>query len=42
MASRIAHLSLLDAIFVCLAMRRPSAASVALELTGVVLAEHRF
>lgn len=42
MASRIAHLSVLDAIFVSLALRRPSAASAALELTGRVLAEHRF
>ncbi|GAA5061425.1 DNA-binding MurR/RpiR family transcriptional regulator [Thermocatellispora tengchongensis] len=42
MASRIAHLSLLDAMFVALALRRPAAASAALELTGGVLAEHRF
>lgn len=42
MASRIAHLSLLDAMFVSLALRRPAAASAALELTGGVLAEHRF
>ncbi|MEO3795996.1 MurR/RpiR family transcriptional regulator [Nonomuraea sp. B10E15] len=42
MASRIAHLSLLDAMFVALAQRRPAAASAALELTGGVLAEHRF
>ncbi|MFC7546764.1 MurR/RpiR family transcriptional regulator [Plantactinospora sp. GCM10030261] len=42
MASRIAHLSVLDAMFVSLALRRPAAASAALELTGGVLAEHRF
>ncbi|WP_141584467.1 MurR/RpiR family transcriptional regulator [Actinomadura sp. WMMA1423] len=42
MTSRIAHLSLLDAMFVSLALRRPAAASANLELTGGVLAEHRF
>jgi RpiR family carbohydrate utilization transcriptional regulator len=42
MSSRIAHLCLLDAMFVSLALRRPAAASANLELTGGVLAEHRF
>ncbi|WP_207945752.1 MurR/RpiR family transcriptional regulator [Actinomadura sp. 7K534] len=42
MTSRIAHLSLLDALFVSLVLRRPAAASAASEVTGGVLAEHRF
>jgi DNA-binding MurR/RpiR family transcriptional regulator len=42
MASRIGHLSVLDAIFVAIAMRRPERAKTALEESGKTLSEHRF
>jgi len=42
MASRIGHLSVLDALFVALALRRPERSRVALEEVGRTLSEHRF
>jgi DNA-binding MurR/RpiR family transcriptional regulator len=42
MASRIAHLVVLDALYVALALRRERAATGALEATADALAEHRY
>jgi DNA-binding MurR/RpiR family transcriptional regulator len=42
MSSRIAHLTLLDALYVALAQRRRSRAERALDLTAEILADHRF
>jgi RpiR family carbohydrate utilization transcriptional regulator len=42
MSSRIAHLTLLDPLYVALAQRRRSRAERALDLTAEVLAEHRY
>jgi DNA-binding MurR/RpiR family transcriptional regulator len=42
MSSRIAHLCVLDALFVAVAMRDPSRASSAQDATADVLSEHRF
>lgn len=41
MASRIAQLSLLDTVYVCLALRRPTAAIETLRATSEALANHR-
>lgn len=40
MTSRIAHLSVIDALYVALALRRPEAALAALERSAEVMAEH--
>ena len=42
MSSRIAHLTVLDALFVALAHRRRARAEHALDLTAEVLADHRY
>lgn len=42
MASRIAHLTVLDALFVAVAMRDPARATAAQRAYGAVLGEHRF
>ncbi len=42
MASRIGHLSVLDALFVAVAQRRPAAAQAALEEVGRTLSDHRY
>jgi RpiR family carbohydrate utilization transcriptional regulator len=42
MASRLVHLSVLDALFVAIALRRPELAADALAATGEVIGEHRF
>lgn len=42
MASRIGHLSVLDALFVAVAVRRPERARAALEEVGRTLSDHRF
>lgn len=42
MASRIGHLSVLDALFVAVALQRPERARQALEEVGRTLTEHRF
>jgi DNA-binding MurR/RpiR family transcriptional regulator len=41
MASRLVHVSVLDALFVSIALRRPDAAAAAIAATGEVLGEHR-
>jgi DNA-binding MurR/RpiR family transcriptional regulator len=42
MASRIAHLCVLDALYVALALRRPERARLALEATGRAITGHRY
>ncbi|NUP74259.1 MAG: MurR/RpiR family transcriptional regulator [Sinomonas sp.] len=42
MASRIAHLGILDALFLAVALRRPDRAGAAQAITAEVLSEHRF
>jgi DNA-binding MurR/RpiR family transcriptional regulator len=42
MTSRLAHLAVLDALFVLVALRRPEQSRAALATTGDVLSEHRF
>jgi DNA-binding MurR/RpiR family transcriptional regulator len=42
MTSRLAHLAVLDALFVLVTLRRPEESRAALATTGDVLSEHRF
>jgi DNA-binding MurR/RpiR family transcriptional regulator len=42
MTSRLAHLVVLDALFVLIALRRPEESRAALAVTGDILSEHRF
>lgn len=42
MASRLVHLTVLDALFVALALENPDAAQETLDKTGSVLGDHRF
>jgi DNA-binding MurR/RpiR family transcriptional regulator len=42
MASRLAHLTILDALFVALAVRRKTQAFDVQRSVGAILSEHRF